>query len=93
MKAQISELWETGLQILSIAGGNFDENGDGFCDDEITSFVDLRKCENVLVGKREKGVPSYAPIEVMIDDIIVYVCCRSYSHPTGCGKVRVCEIV
>lgn len=92
MEAQISELWETGIQIISAAGDNFDENRDGFCGDEITSFADLRKCKNVLVGKKEKGLPSYAPTEVMINDEIVYVSFRSYSHPTGCGKVRVCEI-
>ena len=77
MKAQISELWETGIQIITVAGGT------------ITSFADLRKCENVLVGKKEKGAPC---TEVMIDDEIVYVSFRTISHPTGFGKVRICEI-
>jgi len=92
MKAQISELWETGINILSVAGGYEDEDGNVYSDDEITSFADLRKCENVLVGKKEKGAPSYLPTEVMIDDEIVYVSFRTISHPTGFGKVRICEI-
>lgn len=82
MKAQISELWETGIQIITT---ETDSN-------EITSFADLRKCKNVLVGKRPKGVPSYLPVEVLIDDEIVYVSFRTISHPSGCGKLRVCEI-
>ena len=85
MKAQISELWETGINIISVAGGYEDEDGNVYSDDEITSFADLRKCENVLVGK---GVPT----EVLIDDEIVYVSFRTVSHPTGLGKLRICEI-
>lgn len=77
MKAQISQLWETGIQIIT-TGTN-----------EISSFADLRKCENVLVGKKGKG---HAPTEVMIDDEIVFVSFRTVSHPTGCGKLRICEI-
>lgn len=76
MKAQISQLWETGIQIIT-TGTN-----------EISSFADLRKCENVLVGKKGKGLPT----EVMIDDEIVFVSFRTVSHPTGCGKLRICEI-
>lgn len=79
MKAQISELWETGIQVIT-------------SDDEISSFADLSKCENVLVGKKGKGLPAYAPTEVMIDDEIVFVSFRTVSHPTGCGKLRICEI-
>ncbi len=90
MKAQISELWETGIQIITVAGGIFDKYGDGCQDDEITSFADLKKCENVLVGKKEKGVPF---TEIMIDDRIEEVFFRTVSHPTGCGKVIICETV
>ena len=82
MKAIIRELWNTGIDIITTEN---DSN-------EIQSFADLRKCENVLVGKKEKGVPSYMPTEVMIDDEIVYVSFRTVSHPTGCGKLRICEI-
>ncbi len=82
MKAIISELWETGIEIIT---------NDNKYDDEIQSFSDLRKCENVLVGQKvEKH--RFAPTEVMIDDQIVYVSFRNASHPTGCGKVRICEI-
>ena len=89
MKAQISELWETGINIISVAGGYEDEDGNVYSDDEITSFADLRKCENVLVGKKEKGAPC---TEVLIDEVLVYVSFRNVSHPTGFGKVRICEI-
>ena len=82
MEAIIRELWDTGIDIITTEN---DEN-------EIQSLSDLRKCENVLVGKKAKGVPSYMPTEVMIDDQIVYVNFRNASHPTGFGKLRVCEI-
>ena len=82
MIAIISELWETGIDILTTENDS----------DEIQSLADLRKCENVLVGKREKGAPSCMPTEVMIDDQIVYILFRNVSHPTGCGKLRVCEV-
>lgn len=79
MKAIIRELWETGIDIITTEN---DSN-------EIQSLADLRKCENVLVGTKTKGVPSY---EVLIDDQIVYVSFRNVTHPTGLGKLRVCEI-
>jgi hypothetical protein len=82
MKAIISQLWNTGIEIITTEN---DEN-------EIKSFADLRKCNNVLVEKRERGVPSYVPVEVLIDERIVYVSFRTVSHPTGCGKLRICEI-
>jgi len=82
MKAIISELWNTGIEIITTEN---DSN-------EIQSFADLRKCENVLVGKKGKSIPSYMPTEVMIDDQIIYVSFRNVSHPTGCGKLRICEI-
>lgn len=82
MKAIISELWNTGIEIITT------ENEEG----SINSLSDLRKFENVLVGQKPKGVPSYMPTEVLIDDIIVYVSFRYATHPTGFGKVRICEI-
>lgn len=82
MKAIIRELWDTGINIITTESD---------CND-IQSFADLRKCENVLVGKKEKGVPSYIPTEVMIDDQIIYVSFRNVSHPSGFGKLKICEI-
>lgn len=82
MKAIIRELWESGVNIITTVD---DSN-------EIQSFADLRKCENVLVGKKEKGVPSYMPTEVMIDDKIIEVLFRNASHPSGLGTLRICEI-
>lgn len=88
MKAKISTLWNTGIQIITTEG-NFDENGDGFSDGEISSFADLKKCENVLVEKQEKGVPFS---KILIDNEILSVSFKNVSHPTGCGRLRICEI-
>ena len=77
MKAIITELWETGIDIITTKD---DAN-------EITSIADLRSCDNVLVGK------NYAwGTEVLIDDLFLYVLFRTVSHPTGCGKLTICEI-
>ncbi len=80
MKAQISELWDIGIDILSIVDS----------DDSITSFNDLRKCENVLVGEKEEGSPYTS---IMIDNGLFDVLFRKVSHPSGGGKLHICEIV
>lgn len=82
MKAIIRELWDTGINIITTAA---DSN-------EIQSLSDLRKCENVLVGKKEKGAPSSFGTEIMIDDDIVNVSFRTVSHPSGFGRLIICEI-
>ncbi len=56
-------------------------------DEGISSLGDLRKCENVIVGEKQAFYT-----EVLIDDLLVYVSFRTVSHPTGCGKLRICEI-
>ena len=78
MKAIIRELWETGIDIITTE----DEFENG-----ISSLGDLRKCENVIVGEKQAFCT-----EVLIDDLLVYVSFRTVSHPTGCGKLRICEI-
>ena len=79
MEAIISELWETGIDIITT-----EDEFEG-----ITDLSDLRKCNNVLIG--EKCCHGQAT-EVLIDNSIVEVSFRLVSHPTGCGKLRICEI-
>ena len=85
MKAVISELWNTGIEIVTSER----EKGQECPEREIESFQDLKSCENVLVGQKDKECPS---IEIMLDDQILYVHFRMVSHPTGCGKLRICEV-
>jgi hypothetical protein len=80
MKARIDVLWETGIEIV------VPDTTDEF--DKFSSITDLRKCENVLVGKRDE----YGLTEILIDDDIRYVKTAQYTHPTGCGKLSVIEI-
>lgn len=84
MKAEITQLWDTRIEIITVKNG--DDNN------QITSLSELKKCENVLVGKKTKGVPSYLPTEILIDDEILYVSFRDISHPMG-GRIRICEII
>jgi len=78
MKAIISELWNTGIEIITT-----EDEFEG-----ISSFSELKKFENVLVGDKDKSMPSYMPREVLIDDIIVYGSFQNYKHPHG-GRLRV----
>ncbi len=79
MKATISELWETGIDILSV-------NNDEF--NSITSITELRNCDNVVIGKTHS-----IATEILIDDILGSVVFRTVTHPTGHGRIRVCEIL
>ena len=79
MKAITSELWDTGIEIITT------END---CN-EISSISDLKKCDNVLVGDKLKGLPYY---EIILNDSILIVSFRAVMHPTGCGRLRICEI-
>ena len=77
MKANISELWVTGIRII------ISDNGD-----KITDLSDLKKCENVVIG--DQG--PYGSYEILLDDEILDVTFRKVTHPTGCGKLYICEI-
>ena len=79
MKAKISELWDTGIEIII---PNSDEN-------EIQSISDLRKYDNVLIGDRLKDTPV---TEIIIDDEFLYVSFRNVTHPTGFGELKICQI-
>jgi len=77
MEAIIDKLWETGIDIVTTEDDN----------NEINSVEDLRKCGNVLVGEKlECGT------EILLGDSLLYITFRKVSHPTGCGKLYICQI-
>jgi hypothetical protein len=78
MIATISELWETGRQIISYNNEEYSRP---------QTFSDLKKCDNVIIG--EKRGPRTS--EVLIDDAIVLVCATQVNHPQG-GKMYVLEV-
>lgn len=81
MKAKTDTLWETGIEII------VPDSNDEF--DKFYDFSDLKKCENVIIGNRDKET---GLTEILIDDTIVQVKFRQVTHPTGCGKLNICEV-
>ena len=79
MKATISELWETGRQIITF------DNSDT---ERPQSVSDLKKCENILIGEK---LP-YGIVEVLIDNSIVMVSKGTARHPYG-GTIHFLEIL
>ena len=80
MKATISELWETGREIVTFDNSDVDRP---------CSISDLKKCDNVLVDGRIDGPKS--PFEVIIDDSIFLVEQTTVRHPCG-GNMRILEL-
>ena len=60
-KATISELWETGREIITYSHSELERP---------TTITDLKKCENVIVGEKCKLRKAH---EVLIDNTIYYV--------------------
>ena len=79
MKAIVSELWQTGREIISIDGNEFDRP---------KSFSDLKKCDNVLIGDNISGTKIR---EVLIDNSIVIIEATCVKHPQG-GTMYVLEV-
>ncbi len=79
MKAIISELWDTGIDIITTSADSND----------IASLSDLHECDNVLIDEKVAGSPFRT---ILMDDSLYNVSFRTVSHPTGCGKLRICEI-
>ena len=80
MKATISELWETGRQIIS-----FDDSDT----ERPQTFSDLKKCENVLIGDKLEWCTGR---EVFIDNDIFIVTPNICHHPYG-GRMYILEIL
>jgi len=83
MKATINELWQTGREIISFDGSEFERP---------QKFSDLKKCENVIVGEKIDDDPRCKTREVLIDDKIYYVMPNYASHPAG-GLINFLEIM
>ncbi len=80
MKATISQLWETGRELINFDDSEFERP---------TSISDLKKCENVIVGAK---ICKGGPTEVMIDDSIYLVMPVKLQHPSGGGSMFALEI-
>ena len=80
MKAEIVHLWETGREIITFEGEDEFERP--------SSFDELKKCENVLVGKK---IPGSRSREVLIDNSIVIVVQTTVRHPAG-GTMYILEV-
>lgn len=82
MKATIDFLWDTGRQIISFEGSDFDRP---------TTFTELKKCDNVTVGPKIFSDTQYEDRLVMIDGN-VYIVCPSTAMHTG-ETIRFLEII
>ena len=83
MKAEIVELWDTGIDILCFAS---ETNGED--SDTISSLSDLRKCDNILVGDKD----GFGGTEVLMGNNLLNVHFRKVSHPSGAGTLYICEL-
>ena len=82
MKATIDFLWDTGRKIISFDGSEFNRP---------TTFTELKKCDNVIVGEKIDSDSRCKDRYVMIDDNFYVVCPATAMH-TG-GTVRFLEIL
>ena len=80
MKATIDELWDTGREIISFDGDEFERP---------QRFTDLKACENVLLGDK---IPGTKMREVFIDDTVVLVGPTKVRHPVG-GTMYILEVL
>ena len=80
MKATIDQLWETGRNIISYNGDEFERP---------SSFSELKKCDNVIVGER---VDNSKIREVLINDHIVLIEPTCVKHPCG-GSMYILEVI
>ena len=79
MKATISQLWETGRELINFDSDEFERP---------QSFADLKKCENVLLGDK---IPGTRMREVLLDNSIVFVEPMKVRHPAG-GTMYILEV-
>jgi hypothetical protein len=79
MKAQITELWDTGREILTYCDGNSSTRPQ--------TISELKKCENVLV---EKSISGY--YTAIINNTCCMIIPRKAQHPSGGGTIYFIEI-
>jgi hypothetical protein len=82
MKATIQFLWDTGRQIISFDNSELDRP---------VTFSDLKKCDNVIIGKKIDDDPRCKDRVVLIDNDIYVVSPSSAKHVGG--TVRFLEIM
>ncbi len=81
MKATIIDLWDTGRQIIGYPDSDTNRP---------TTFADLKKCENVIMGDHIDNNRN-APREVLIDNDICIVAETTVRHPAG-GTMYILEV-
>ena len=82
MEATIHFLWDTGREIISFDDSEFNRP---------TTFAELKKCDNVIIGEKIDNNPRWKDRYVMIDNNI-YVVKPSTAMHTG-GPIRFLEIL
>ena len=80
MKATISWLWDTGRELISYAGNEFERP---------QSFAELKKCENVIIGDK---LPGTKVREVLIDNTFVLDEQITVRHPGSGSAMIILEI-
>ena len=84
MKATVKYLWETGREIITFEGCEFEWP---------STFNELAKCDNVIVGEKIDGDPRCKTREVLIDDKLYFVIPSCVRHPATGDEIRVLEIM
>lgn len=82
MRATINYLWNTGRRIISFNDSEFNRP---------TTFSELKKCSNVIVGEKIDDDPGCKARHVMIDDN-VYIVYPSSARHVG-GTIKFLEIM
>ena len=77
MKAEITELWESGRKILTSDS-----------EECIETLSELQGCENVILGE----MLAQGHFEILLDDAILFTTFRVVTHPADGGKMIICEI-
>ena len=80
MKATIEELWETGRKVISYDGDEFARP---------SSFTELKKCQNIVIGDSVEGSKIR---EVLIDNSLELVEPTKVKHPAG-GVMYILEVL
>jgi hypothetical protein len=80
MKATVKNLWSTDREIITVDDSEFNS---------ISSFSELKKCDNVLIGDR---IESTGPREVIIDNNYYLVLDNKVRHPSG-FSMKILEIL
>lgn len=84
MKATVDYLFDSNRKVISFDGSDVHYPG---------NFVELKKCENVIIGEKIDPDPRCKDRYVMIDDQLHIVYPIKINHPSGGGVMNVLEIM